>query len=136
MFVAVYSENIYEFVNTIKSSDVVFSIKGTPMQIWKSPYMLVFIRILRIPRILELFARQVCKFLKKWANLLIYSIASDCLSTNFSHISRSHISKSKRCFNVKSSTYYFHLKTKILADFQICISVPIICLEVATIGVL
>ena len=26
--------------------------------------------------------------------------------------------------NVKSSTYYFHRKTKILADFQICISVP------------
>ena len=34
--------------------------------------------------------------------------------------SRAHISKSKRCFNVKSSTYYFHIKTKILADFQIC----------------
>ena len=32
------------------------------------------------------------------------------------------MSKSKRCFNVKSSTYYFHMKTKILADFQICIS--------------
>ena len=31
--------------------------------------------------------------------------------------------QSKRCFNVKSSTYYFHMKTKILADFQICISV-------------
>ena len=28
--------------------------------------------------------------------------------------------------NVKSSTYYFHMKTKILADFQICISVPLI----------
>ena len=41
------------------------------------------------------------------------------------HISRAHISKSKRCFNVKSSTYYFHMKTKILADFQICISVPL-----------
>ena len=27
--------------------------------------------------------------------------------------------------NVKSSTYYFHMKTKILADFQICISVPL-----------
>ena len=27
------------------------------------------------------------------------------------------------CFNVKSSTFYFHIKTKILADFQICISV-------------
>ena len=27
---------------------------------------------------------------------------------------------------MKSSTYYFHRKTKILADFQICISVPVI----------
>ena len=36
------------------------------------------------------------------------------------------ISKSKKYFNVKSSTYYFHMKKKILADFQICISVPLI----------
>ena len=34
--------------------------------------------------------------------------------------------KSKSCFNVKSSTYYFHVKTKILADFQICINVALI----------
>ena len=27
---------------------------------------------------------------------------------------------------MKSSTYYVHVKTKILADFQICISVPLI----------
>ena len=33
--------------------------------------------------------------------------------------------KSKRCFNVKSSTCYFHKKTKILVDFQICISLPL-----------
>ena len=33
--------------------------------------------------------------------------------------------KSKRCFDVKSSTYYFHMKTKILADFQICINFPL-----------
>ena len=39
---------------------------------------------------------------------------------------RVHTSESKRCFNVKSSTYYFHMKTKILADFQICITVPLI----------
>ena len=26
---------------------------------------------------------------------------------------------------MKSSTYYFHIKTKILANFQICISVPL-----------
>ena len=36
-----------------------------------------------------------------------------------------HISKSKGCFNVKYLTYYFHMKTKILADFQISISVPL-----------
>ena len=40
-------------------------------------------------------------------------------------ISRAHISKSKRFLNVKSSKYYFHTKTKILANFQICISVPL-----------
>ena len=32
----------------------------------------------------------------------------------------------KRCFNVKFSTYHFHMKTKILAELQICIGVPLI----------
>ena len=31
----------------------------------------------------------------------------------------------KKCFIVKYSSYYFHVKTKMLADFQICISVPL-----------
>ena len=31
----------------------------------------------------------------------------------------------KRCFNVKSSKYYSHVKTKILTDFQIYISEPL-----------
>ena len=57
--------------------------------------------------ILELFALEVCKFFKF-----------------FTYI-RAHISKSKRCFNVKSSANYFHMTTKILADFQICISVTL-----------
>ena len=42
------------------------------MQIWKSPYMFVFIQkqcpenfIFLIQRILELFAREIRKFLKK-----------------------------------------------------------------------
>ena len=43
-----------------------------------------------------------------------------------SHVSRAHISESKRLFNIKSSTYYFLIKRKILADFQTCISVPLI----------
>ena len=37
-----------------------------------------------------------------------------------------HISKRKRWFNVKFSTYYFRMKTKVLADFQTCVSVPLI----------
>ena len=35
-----------------------------------------------------------------------------------------YISKSKISFNV-TSQHYFHIKTKILADVQICISVPL-----------
>ena len=34
-------------------------------------------------------------------------------------------SKSNRCFNVKSSAYYVYMQTKILAEFCICISVPL-----------
>ena len=42
------------------------------------------------------------------------------------HISCVRISqKVKGFFNVKSATYYFHIKTKILADFQTCIIVPL-----------
>ena len=40
-------------------------------------------------------------------------------------MSRAQILKSERCFHVKSSTYRFHMSTKILTDFQICISVPL-----------
>ena len=36
-----------------------------------------------------------------------------------------HISKSKSYFYVKSSTYYLHMKTKTLGDFQICLSVSL-----------
>ena len=35
------------------------------------------------------------------------------------------ISESKRCYNVISSVHYFYIKTNMLADFQICISVPL-----------
>ena len=35
------------------------------------------------------------------------------------------ISENKRCYNVIPSVYYFYLQTKMLADFQICISVPL-----------
>ena len=54
-----------------------------------------------------------------------YSTVSECLQTNFSQISLAYIPKRKGYVNVKSSTNYFHVKTKILADFKISISVPL-----------
>ena len=39
-------------------------------------------------------------------------------------MSHADISKIKKGFNLKSSTSYFGMKTKILSDFQICISAP------------
>ena len=36
------------------------------------------------------------------------------------------ISESKRCYNVIPSVHYFYIMTNTLADFQICISVPLI----------
>ena len=40
----------------------------------------------------------------------------------FTHLTCAYL-KSKSCFIAKFSTYYFHMKTKILTDFQICIRV-------------
>ena len=40
-----------------------------------------------------------------------------------------HISKSKRYFNLKSSTHYFHRKLKILADSHICVGVRLTLTE-------
>ena len=45
--------------------------------------------------------------------------------SNFSHIFCAHISESKGGFNVKYSTYNLPMKTEILVQFQICISVPL-----------
>ena len=41
------------------------------------------------------------------------------------HIWLIHTSKSKMCYNVIISVHYFYIKTKMLAGFQICISVPL-----------
>ena len=76
-----------------------------------------------ILKFFELFYREVCNFFKKQTNFWYMPLF---LNVCKQIISRAHISKSKRYFNVKSSTYYFHMKTKILAYFQICISVPLI----------
>ena len=43
----------------------------------------------------------------------------------FTYVMSAHLKKEKKCFNIKSSTYCFYMKTKIFADFQVCISVPL-----------
>ena len=78
-------------------------------------------------RIVELFTCKVCKSLKKQANFQHILLFLNAYKQVF-YISRAYTSKSKSCFNMKSSTYYFHMKAKILADFQICISVPLMFL--------
>ena len=64
-------------------------------------------------------------FSEKVGYFLTYSIVSACLQTNISYISGAHNSKSKWCYNVKPSAYYFYVKTKVPVDFQICIGAPL-----------
>ena len=52
-------------------------------------------------------------------NVLVIKGTLHVCNQTYSHISRAYISNRKKYFNVKSSTYYFHVHTKILADFQI-----------------
>ena len=70
--VKLLSPQIYPKFNLHHLQKIFTGFKGTLMQVWKSPYMLVFIQKqypenfpFLILRILELFAREVCKFLKK-----------------------------------------------------------------------
>ena len=115
-------------------SSVVASIKGTLTQIWNSPYIFVFIWKEHPQRLLLSLSYEFSRHLFDDKSRPIFILC--CCFWMF--ISCACISKRKRCFNVKSyyihtifktilfilfSTYYFHMKTKILADFQICISV-------------
>ena len=98
------------------------SIKGALMQIWKSPHMFMCSYKSNTLKCLHFSSLFLSRYLP--LKFVIFS--------NFLHILRAHISKSKRCFNMKSSANYFHMTTKILADFQICISVPLKFFRVLT----
>ena len=81
------------------------------MQIWKSLYMFVFLEkqylenfAFLVLQILELFAREVCKFLNKW--------------TNFYHILL-FVNACKETFHITHVRISQKVKTKIWADFQI-----------------
>ena len=89
---------------------------------------------IRISRKSEIFVLnyKITKFLEKWKVNHDFDHSYFFKKINTSNAARSKnilkenlMQVSKRCFNVTSSTYYFHMKTEILADFQICISVPL-----------
>ena len=64
----------------------------------------------------------------KFVNFLVckFPIVSENVCKQTFYASHVPMSQKVKGFNVKFSTYYSHMKTKILADFQICIRVPLI----------
>ena len=46
------------------------------------------------------------------------------VNKHFTYLACAYLKKG-RFFNVKSSTFYFHMTTKIVVEFHICISVPL-----------
>ena len=106
---------------------LLFYIKGTLKQIWKSPT--VFVSKWKYPehfaflilRILKLSAPEICKFLKKYANFYIVLLFVHFFC-NFSHISCARISKRERFFNAKSSAYYFMWRRSYWQTFKSALS--------------
>ena len=45
------------------------------------------------------------------------------------------MSISKQCYNAEPSAYYFYVKRKILVDFHICISVPLLIFKATLITI-
>ena len=84
-------------------------------------------------RILELFGREVCKFLfllflnvcKQIFHISQVRISEKVKGVLMQDIIYLYMSSKIFLFNVKSSTYYFYMKKKILTDFQNCISIPL-----------
>ena len=90
------------------------------MFIWKQyPENFAFL----ILRIIELL--KFVNFLKSRLIFNIFYYFQMFVNKLFPYLTWANLRKIKICFNVKFSTYYFHVKTYILAEFQICISVPL-----------
>ena len=105
---------------------------GCPNADLKSPYMFVFIQkqyrksfAFLILTILALFARDICNFLKRQAIFYFVLLFLNVCNENF-HVSHMCISQNVKGVLMWNSRHYFHVKTKILVDFQICISMSLI----------
>ena len=102
------------------------------MQIWKSLHKFVFIWkqypeniAFWILKMLELFTRKVCIFLQ--SRLLFNAFYCFCMFVkNISQISQVRISQKMKCVimrNLRDTIFY--MKTNVLQDFLICMSVPL-----------
>ena len=98
-----------------QSQNVLWHVCNVSVFIWKQyPENFAFL----ILRILELFAVKFVNFSKSRLIFTLFYCFSMFVNKLFTY-------PRKRCFSVKSSTSYFQVKTKILADFEICISAPL-----------
>ena len=105
--------------------------KGTIMQIWKSLYVFMFINFkFLILRILSYLPMKFIRFMLHFVTLVLKGLESRLILNIFDCfwmvINKLFTNLMYASFNVKSSTYYFLMKRKILADFQIYISVSLI----------
>ena len=57
-----------------------------------------------VQRILELFTREVCPFLNKYATFMF-------VNKHFIYLGCAYSSHRKCCYNAKPSAYYFYAKT-------------------------
>ena len=106
-------------------------VKGTIMQIWKSLYVFMFINFkFLILRILSYLPMKFIRFMLHFVTLVLKGLESRLILNIFDCfwmvINKLFTNLMYASFNVKSSTYYFLMKRKILADFQIYISVSLI----------
>ena len=98
-----------------QSQNVLWHVCNVSVFIWKQyPENFTFL----ILRILELFSVKFINFSKSRLIFTFFYCFSMFVNKLFTY-------PRKRCFSVKPSTSYFQVKTKILADFEICISAPL-----------
>ena len=97
------------------------------MQIWESPYMFVFIQkqylenfTFLILRILELFTREICKFLKSRLIFNLFYRFWMFINKLFTYLTCASL----KAWKVFGGTL-FSYEDEVLADFQIYISTPL-----------
>ena len=75
---------------------------------------------------LELFTAKFAFFLKNTLIFNIFCCFRMFVNKIFTYLGRAYLRKQEVLYNAIPSVHYFYINSKILADFQICISVSLI----------